>query len=52
MKDFTLTQAQIKTILKEIAREEEGFYKLFKLSLESLMEAERGKNRNTKKAAR
>ena len=41
MKDFTLTQAQIKTILKEIAKEEEGFYKLLKLSLESLMEAER-----------
>jgi len=27
MKDFTFTQAQIKTILKEIAKEEEGFYK-------------------------
>ena len=29
MKDFTLTQEQIKTILKEIAREEEGFYNFF-----------------------
>ena len=41
MKKLTLTQEQIKTILKEIAKKENGYLELLKLSLNSMMEAER-----------
>ncbi len=41
MEKLPLTQEQIKTILKEITKKENGYLELLKLSLNSMMEAER-----------
>jgi hypothetical protein len=41
MGKITFTHSQIKEILSEIAKEKDGFYTLFKLSIEAMMKAER-----------